>query len=515
MLVRMKRDIPNKINVLLVGSGGREHALAWKMRQSARLGDLWLAGATAPGLLGFGHTVDVPFDAGNPFQIQRFCERRHIGLVVIGPEDPLAAGLADALRTPERAVFGPGKDGARLEADKAWARDLLRAASVPMADGRAFKDSVRAKRFLLERSRRSFRSDMTPDFYLAPGVSQAIADERFWHDLEGRLFREGHPSESASANREAFERAFSEALASICPDQVIKASGLAKGKGVIVPDSLAQAIDAVDSMLVKRQFGAAGETIVIEERLEGVEASILALVDARTIYVLEPCQDHKRLLEGDRGPNTGGMGAFCPTQVVDDALMARIEREILVPTVDALRREGIDYRGVLYAGLMLTHAGPKVLEYNVRFGDPECQPLMARLKGDLVEILWRTATGSLDEAEIAWDPRTACCVVLASGGYPGKHRSGDEITGIEEAQAIDDVLVFQAGVSTDRTGKLVTSGGRVLGVTALAADLAAARDLANQASERIHFEGKQLRRDIGLVSVTQPVRVSHSAAPTF
>ncbi|MEC9373794.1 MAG: phosphoribosylglycinamide synthetase C domain-containing protein, partial [Planctomycetota bacterium] len=213
--------------------------------------------------------------------------------------------------------------------------------------------------------------------------------------------------------------------------------------------------------------------------------------------VLEACQDHKRLREGDEGPNTGGMGAFCPTAVVDDAMMARIERDVLVPTVDTLRREGITYRGVLYAGLMLTPGGPKVLEFNVRFGDPECQPLMMRFQGDLAEVLYRTATGSLADAEINWDPRVACCVVLASRGYPEKPETGKKITGIERAEALEDVMVFHAGTKMNAEGEVVTAGGRVLGVTALGDTLEEARERALAACDFIHFDGMQLRRDIG------------------
>lgn len=491
-----KRECPTRVNVLLIGGGGREHALAWKLKQSLRLGTLWIADSSNAALQTLGKPVDFQIKASDAFRARRFCEQNDIGLVVIGPEDPLAEGLADALRSDTCAVFGPNRDGARLEADKAWAKQLMRAASIPTAEARTFTDAVAAKRFLLERSRLSFTSDLTPAFYKAGDASPAIADERFWRDIEGRTLNEGRPSTAANENRAAFEKAFERALTRLEPDQVVKASGLAKGKGVYVPDTLAEALEAIDAIMVRRVYGDAGAVVVIEERLRGVEASVLALVDGRTIYMLEPCQDHKRLLEGGLGPNTGGMGAYCPTNVVDDAMMRRIEREVLVPMVDALRRDGVDYRGVLYAGIMLTHAGPKALEFNVRFGDPECQPLMMRLKGDLVEILWRTATGSLEEASIDWDPRTACCVVLASRGYPEKPQTGDEITGLESAEA-PNVKVFHAGTTRNKQGKVVTAGGRVLGVTALGDTLDQARDRAINACEKIHFEGMQYRRDIG------------------
>ncbi len=438
----MTRELPNKINVLLIGGGGREHALAWRLKKSKRLGALWLSDAKNPALQSLGKVADAPMSADQAFRAQQFCKKHDIGLVVIGPEDPLAEGLADALRSDTCAVFGPNKDGARLEADKAWAKQLMRAASIPTAESRTFTEFESARDYLESRT----------------------------------------------------------------DAQVIKAAGLAKGKGVIVPDSSEEALDAIKRIMLDREFGAAGDTVIIEERLKGPEVSVLALVDGRTIYVLEPCQDHKRLLEGGRGPNTGGMGAFCPTTIVNDAMMRRIEREILVPTVDALRRDGVDYRGVLYAGLMLTPGGPKVLEFNVRFGDPECQPLMKRFKGDLVEVLWRTATGTLSEATLDWDRRTACCVVLASKGYPQSPETGGLITGIDEAEALGDVTVFYAGVAKGGAGKPVTAGGRVLGVTALGDDLDAARELANRACEAIHFDGMQWRRDIGAAAVSASPR---------
>jgi len=253
--------------------------------------------------------------------------------------------------------------------------------------------------------------------------------------------------------------------------------------------------------MVQREFGDAGNQLLVEEKLTGQELSVLALVDGRHIWILDPAQDHKQVGEGDTGPNTGGMGAYCPTPLMDRSTLEVIEREVFVPTVDALRREGIEYRGVLYAGLMLTPAGPKVLEFNCRFGDPECQPLMARLKGDLVEILWATATGTLANVELDFDNRIACCVVMCSAGYPGSYEKGKTITGIDEAQAMSDgggeVIVFHAGTAINQNGELVTNGGRVLGVTALAKDLPSARDLANAACEKIHFDGAFFRRDIG------------------
>ena len=302
---------------------------------------------------------------------------------------------------------------------------------------------------------------------------------------------------------------------------MIKAAGLAAGKGVIICETPDEAMDAVDRMMVKREFGDAGATILIEEKLTGQEVSVLALVAGRSIWLLDPCQDHKPVGEGDTGPNTGGMGAYCPTRILDQPMLETIQREIIVPAADALRRDGIEYHGVLYAGLMITAAGPKVLEFNCRFGDPECQVLLARFRGDLLEVLWATSApgkpgrpGSLDEVSIAFDPRTACCVVMCSAGYPGHYDTGKVITGIEQAEAMSgpgqDVIVFHAGTTRNEAGELVTSGGRVLGVTALAEDLQAARDLANAACGMIRFDGAFYRRDIGDRVLSTDSRVTTS-----
>jgi len=435
-----KRKTPDSLNVLLVGGGGREHALAWRLHRSESVGQIHTTHPSNPGLAGLGRAVDCPVRTAESYRITQYCDRHGVNLVVIGPEGPLAEGMADALRTPDRAVFGPGKDGARLEADKAWAKSVMRAASIPTSESRAFTDPDGAIRYL---------------------------ESRDTH-------------------------------------QVIKASGLAAGKGVIVPDSLEEARDAVNRIMRERAFGDAGATVVIEERLKGPEVSVLALTDGRTAAVLDACQDHKRLLEGGRGPNTGGMGAVCPAPLVDDALYAEVEREILAPLMDVLRREGIEYRGVLYAGLMLTPAGPKVLEFNVRFGDPECQPLMARWRGDLGRTLYECATGRLEDARWGFDGRHACCVVLASKGYPEAPETGFPITGADDASAMEGVTVFHAGTAIGEGGGLVTAGGRVLGVTALGETAEAARTLALEAADAIEFEGKQLRRDIG--AATAPAR---------
>jgi phosphoribosylamine--glycine ligase len=433
------RSCPTICNVLLIGGGGREHALAWKMKQSPRMGALWLSeGSGSPanaGLSALGRPCTISMDSTDAFRMQRWCDANDIHLVVVGPEAPLAAGIVDSLRSPNRMVFGPSKKAAQVEANKAFAKQLMRDASIPTAEGKAFRDTETARAYVLARQE---------------------------------------------------------------DPVVIKATGLAAGKGVIVCETNPEALDVIDRFLAQREFGAAGAEIIIEEKLQGQEVSVLALVDGRTITILDPCQDHKQRDEGDTGPNTGGMGAYCPTPVINAATMRAVEQQILVPAIDTLRRDGIDYCGVLYAGLMLTPGGPKVLEFNCRFGDPECQPLMARLKGDLIQILWATASGGLDEVEVDFDPRVACCIVMCSAGYPGKYEKGKIITGIEDAEAMsEDVTVFHAGTARDASGNIVTNGGRVLGVTALGDDLQAARDLANAACEKIHFEGAFWRKDIG------------------
>ncbi|MHC4081107.1 MAG: phosphoribosylamine--glycine ligase [Planctomycetota bacterium] len=437
-------QLPDQVNVLLVGGGGREHTLAWKLSQSPRLGTLWLTDPDNGGLSRLGQPCPQKMDFSNTFMMRQWCERNDIHLVVVGPEAPLAEGLTDVLASPKCQVFGPTRSAARIEADKAFAKQLMRQAAIPTAESRTFRD---------------------------PGSALAYIEA---HDEP-------------------------------C---VVKATGLAAGKGVVVCETPDEAQEAVDRMMVRREFGDSGSTILIEEKLSGQEVSVLAVVARRSIWLLDPCQDHKQVGEGDIGPNTGGMGAYCPTPLLDAATLDAIQREILVPTADALRREGIEYRGVLYAGLMITPGGPKVLEFNCRFGDPECQVLLPRLRSDLIELLWAACTatgapgkpGSLDETPIEFDPRTACCVVVCSEGYPGPYEKGRPITGIADAEALagdgQEVIVFHAGTRYD-DGQLVTNGGRVLGVTALAEDLQTARDLANAACARIQFDGAFYRRDIG------------------
>lgn len=427
------------INTLLIGGGGREHALAVGLDASARIGTLHVTHPQNPGIAKLGRAVDVPVSRAEIYRLRQYCDHNDIGLVVIGPEDPLAQGFADELRTDTRLVFGPDAAGARLEADKAWAKHLMRSASIPTAEGRSFTNAESAISFLESRE-------------------------------------EAH---------------------------VVKAAGLAAGKGVLVPESLEEATAFVNACMVERRFGDAGRTVLIEEMLTGPEVSVLALVDGRTIYVLETAQDHKRLLDGDRGPNTGGMGAFSPSHRLSDDDLDRIQSDVLVPTVDALKREGITFRGLLYAGLMLTPAGPKVLEFNVRFGDPECQALLPRLSSDLGEAIIATCRGKLSEIDLEFAPDPSCCVVLAAEGYPESPRSGDVIEGVEDAEAMEGVHVFHAGTKRDAQGRLVTAGGRVLSIVATGETPEAARERAYDAADRITFRGRQLRRDIGAVSAAK------------
>jgi phosphoribosylamine--glycine ligase len=431
-----KLRCPDTVNVLLLGTGGREHALAWRLKKSRRLGTLWVEPGANAGILEIGRACPEPIE--DAFRISRWCERENISLIVIGPEVPLAADYATKLADPPRRfVFGPTKAGAQLEWDKAFAKQVMRAASVPTGDSRTFTDAEQALAYVATR-------------------------------IDG------------------------------C---VVKATGLCAGKGVVVCKTIDEARRAVEDCLVRKVFGDAGNTILIEELLNGPEVSVLALCDGQSFWMLDPAQDHKRVGEGDTGPNTGGMGAFCPTPKATPELLRIVERDVLVPTIDALKRMDIPFRGVLYAGMMITPAGPKVLEFNTRFGDPETQPIMARLKGDLVELCWATATGQLGEAELSFDPRAACCVVVCAKGYPGNYAKGLEITGLEEAKAVDhapdeEIVIFHAG-TTRKNGRLVTNGGRVLGVTALAKTSARASELATKAAACIKFEGAFFRRDIG------------------
>lgn len=418
------------MNVLVVGNGGREHALAWKLAQSPRAERVFVAPGNA------GTAVDaenVDISASDIPRIVQFAKQNDVGLTIVGPEAPLVAGMVDALQAAGLRAFGPSQAAAELEGSKVFCKNLLRHADVPSADYRVFRDAESAVHYLTER-------DDIP--------------------------------------------------------VVVKANGLAAGKGVIVCVNRAAALEAVERIAGQKEFGTAGDQLVIEERLVGQEASVLAITDGRTILTLPAAQDHKPAHDGDQGPNTGGMGAYCPTPLVSDAMLASVEETVLVPTIHQMKRSRRPFRGILYAGLMLTKSGPKVLEYNVRFGDPECQPLLMRLKSDLLEVLLSAADGRLDEVgTLEWDPRPAVCVVMASEGYPGDYEKGHPIRGLDEVAKLPDVKVFHAGTATV-DGQVVNNGGRVLGVTALGDSIAKAKLAAYGAVKGIRWQGAWCRKDI-------------------
>jgi len=469
---------PSSCNILLIGDGGREHAIAWKLKQSPRCGVLWLTDPGNAGLAKLGKPCPHKWDPDNTFPLINWCEKQDIDLVIVGPEQPLADGITDALQTERRHVFGPSKAGAQIEADKSFAKDLMKQAAIPTAESRTLETPNAARRWVLR------------------GIEAELAEDKIAEDAQPLLRWLGTSDDRGHVPMPPIEGALRDVLAAREEPLVVKASGLAAGKGVIVCPTTLDALEAIETIMVEQTFGDAGKRLVIEELLLGQEVSILALVDGRTMWILDPCQDHKQVGEGDVGPNTGGMGAYCPAPVVDAAQLEEIERTILVPMLDALRRREIDYRGVLYAGLMLTPGGPKVLEFNCRFGDPECQPLMARLQGDLVDILWRCSVGTLVDADIDFDPRCACCVVLCSEGYPGSYEKGRPISGLDGIED-DNLIIFHAGSTINHEGVLVNTGGRVLGITALAESLDEARQRANGACEAATLSGSFYRSDIG------------------
>lgn len=423
------------MKVLVIGNGGREHALAWKIAQSPRVQRVFVAPGNAGTAL---DAENVDIGVMDFPKLIAFARNEKVDLTIVGPEAPLAAGIVNAFQAEKLRVFGPSKDAAQLEGSKVFCKNLLRNADVPSADYQVFTEPDEATRFI---------------------------EDRYSEEDED-------------------------------VPVVVKADGLAAGKGVIVCSRRQQALDAIDQIGRQRLFGDAGSRVVIEERLDGQEASVLAITDGRTIATLQPAQDHKPALDGDLGPNTGGMGAYCPAPLVDDAMLRWIEEYVLVPTVHALKRGRTPFKGVLYAGLMITRQGPKVLEYNVRFGDPECQPLLMRLKTDLVDVLDAAVDDRLAEiGPLEWDPRPSVCVVMASEGYPGSYEKGRVIRGLDDADALPDVKVFHAGTSVV-DDQVVTAGGRVLGVTALGDSIATAKLQAYTGVKCIRWPGAWCRKDI-------------------
>lgn len=419
------------MKVLVIGNGGREHALAWKISQSPRVDRVFVA----PGNV--GTFLDAENVAINPLdfpKIIQFAKENNIGLVAVGPEQPLCAGIVDALKSEGLRVFGPSKAAAQLEGSKIFCKNTLKTGLIPTADFATFTNASDALSYLKNRD-----------------------------DLP----------------------------------VVVKADGLAAGKGVYVCQNREEAILAVQEMTVDKKFGMAGEKLVIEEKLDGQEASVLAITDGKTIVTLPPCQDHKPAYDGDKGPNTGGMGAYCPAPLVDEKSLHWIEENILVRTVHVMNRLECPFSGVLYAGLMIGRQGIKVLEYNTRFGDPECQPLLMRLKTDLVDVMEATIDRQLDKlGPLEWDSRPTVGVVMASDGYPGKSTYGFPISGLEDVAKMPDVKVFHSGTQVNEKGEIVNAGGRVLTVTAFGESIALAKKNAYEAVRKIRWERAWCRHDI-------------------
>jgi len=417
------------MNVLVVGSGGREHTLVWKIARSAEV-DRVVAAPGNPGMAQAAECVDIQADDMDG--LLAFALREGVDLTVVGPEMPLALGIVDRFEEQGLKVFGPSKRAAEIESSKGFAKDLMAKYGIPTARYKRFTSSEKALRYVQER---------------------------------------GAPI-------------------------VVKADGLAAGKGALVCLTEAEAIEAVRTIMEERAFGEAGREVVVEEFLEGEEASILALTDGKTILPLVASQDHKPIFDGDRGPNTGGMGAYTPAPVVTEAVAERVMEQVLRPAVDGMAAEGRLYKGVLYAGLMIAEEKPKVVEFNCRFGDPELQVVLPLLESDLVALMMAVVEGRLGEMVLEETDRAAVCVVMASEGYPGSYEKGKRITGLEAVREMEDVVVFHAGTAV-QDGDIVTNGGRVLGVTAMGDDIQCAIDRVYEAAGKIHFEGAYYRKDIG------------------
>ena len=418
------------MRILLIGGGGREHALAWKLVQSPNVEKLYAAPGN-PGMALLNKCECINLNVDDLEGVADYAEEKSIDLTVVGPEAPLVAGLADVFKRRGLPVFGPSKAAAQLEGSKAFSKELMAKYNIPTAFFKICEDIETAKAYVEEK---------------------------------------GAPI-------------------------VVKADGLAAGKGVVVAMTKAEALEAIDEMMGDHKFGAAGARLVLEEYMEGEEASLLAFTDGKTVVPMIAAQDHKRVFDGDEGPNTGGMGTYAPAPVMTDILRLKATELILKPVVEAMAKEGTPYQGCLYAGLMIKGDSVKVVEFNCRFGDPETQVVLPLLDGDLAEIMLACATGTLDKVEVAWHDKAAVCVVMASGGYPESYEKGKEITGLEAAAEDKNVVVFHAGTK-EADGKILTSGGRVLGVTAVDSSIKAARDRAYVAVEKIAFEKNFYRKDI-------------------
>lgn len=416
------------MQVLVIGGGGREHTLVWKLAQSKKVTKLYAAPGN-PGMKDLAECVDL--DIADLDGLADWAEKHAIDLTVVGPEAPLVAGIVDVFKARGLTIFGPSAKAAEIEGSKIFSKELMEKYGVPTA---FFK------------------------------VCDNLADARAFVEEKGAPI-------------------------------VIKADGLAAGKGVVVAMTRDEALAALDEMMGAHKFGSAGNRVVIEEFMEGEEASLLAFTDGKTIVPMLAAQDHKRVNDGDQGPNTGGMGAYCPAPVMTDALKEKTVKEVLRPIVDALAKEGRPYSGCLYAGLMIKGDSVKVVEFNARFGDPETQVVLPLLKSDLAEIMVACANGTLTPDLVEWSDKAAVCVVMASGGYPASYKKGIPIIGLKAANAMDDVVVFHAG-TREEDGKILTNGGRVLGVTAVADDIPSAQQKAYDAVDKIHFDGAHYRQDI-------------------
>jgi phosphoribosylamine---glycine ligase len=425
------------MRVLVVGGGGREHALIWKLAQSP----LVKAIACAPGNGGIsGRANCINVDPNDIENLAQFAYKAEMDLTIVGPEAPLTRGIVDLFRQKGLNIVGPTQSAARIEGSKSFAKDLMKKYDIPTADYQSFTDHTEALSYI--------KKARVP--------------------------------------------------------LVIKADGLAAGKGVFPCRTTEEALDALDRIMVRKVFGDAGNTVVVEEFLTGEEASFLVFTDGHTVLPMPACQDHKAIYDGDQGPNTGGMGAYSPAPVVTPELENRIMEKIMIPTIEGLASEGCPYEGVLYAGLMIKDGDPKVLEYNARFGDPEAQPLLMRMKSDLAAVLNAIVRRELDKITLEWDSRASVCVVMASKGYPGSYEKGKIIRGLEDVVIMDDIMVFHAGTDINMEGHYETTGGRVLGVTSVAPGIASAIDLAYKAVSKIHWDGCYYRRDIGKKALLRP-----------
>ncbi|MBI5966418.1 MAG: phosphoribosylamine--glycine ligase [Deltaproteobacteria bacterium] len=426
------------MKVLVIGSGGREHTLVWKIAQSPAVKKIFCA----PGNAGIAQQAEcLPIQADDVKSLTAWAERDRIDLTVVGPEAPLTMGMVDAFEARGLRIFGPSQKAAEIEGSKAFAKDLMKKYGIPSGEFQIFRDFEAAVRYVQKKP----------------------------------------------------------------VPLVVKADGLAAGKGVIICHTSEETLAALDLIMVKKAFGAAGRQVVIEEFLHGEEASFLAFTDGETILPLPSCQDHKPIFDNDQGPNTGGMGAYSPAPVVTEKVHLEVIEKVLVPTVQGMAEEGRKYRGVLYAGLMIQDGQAKVLEFNARMGDPETQPLLMRMKSDLVPVLEATIEGHLSNQKVAWEDRPAVCVVMASAGYPGSYEKGKVISGLGEAAKVPDAFVFHAGTAL-KDGKIVTSGGRVLGVTALGQGIRDAIGRAYEVAGKISWEGAYYRKDIGQKALKQGMK---------